>query len=209
MTTGQSDGEGAHEWGQAVPVSSGSPKPGDIITESDFAIVPEPLVGHDVSTPLDEDEPEHTIPPGPLWAMKERRHIQWHLLPAHERHQRIRECLEADDYTLYCIDDGGHHAMIARRVGVAPSGCEYSLIGRISRQRYEELRDEVVPLVNCFDTANRDTTVRGRHRRGHSFLEHHRCRQLRQRRRRPRGIPARHPVPPLQPGASDHCLLRR
>ena len=153
MTAGQSDGKEPHEWGQAVPVSTGSPKPGDIITESDLAISPEPLVGHDVSTPLEEDEPEHTIPPGPLWAMKERRHVQWHLLPAHERHQRIRECLEADDYTLYCIDDGGHHAMIGRRVGVAPNGCEYSLIGRISRQRYEELRDEVVLLVNCFDTA--------------------------------------------------------
>ncbi|HWD56173.1 MAG TPA: hypothetical protein VG346_13690 [Acidimicrobiales bacterium] len=153
MTTGQGDGEEAHEWGEAVPASSGNPKPGDIITESGLAIAPEPLVGHDVSTPLEEDEPEHTIPPGPLWAMKERRHIQWHLLPAHERHQRIRECLEADDYTLYCIDDGGHHAMIGRRVGEAPSGCEYSLIGRIPRERYEELRDEVVPLVNCFDTA--------------------------------------------------------
>jgi hypothetical protein len=153
MTTGHSDGEQAHEFGEAVPVSSGSPKPGDIITESGLAIAPEPLVGHDVSTPLEEDEPEHTIPPGPLWAMKERRHIQWHLLPAHERHQRIRECLEADDFTLYCIDDGGHHAMIGRRVGASPSGCEYELIGRVSRERYEELRDEVVLLVNCFDTA--------------------------------------------------------
>jgi hypothetical protein len=152
MTTGQSD-EDAHEWGEAVPVSSGNPKPGDIITESGEAIAQEPLVGHDVSTPLEEDEPEHTIPPGPLWAMKERRHIQWHLLPDHERHQRIRECLDADDYTLYCIDDGGHHAMIGRRIGVSPSGCEYSLIGRISRQRYEELRDEVVLLVHCFETA--------------------------------------------------------
>lgn len=151
--TGQNDAEEAHEWGEGVPVSSGNPKPGDIITESGPAIAPEPLVGQDVSSPLEEDEPEHTIPPGPLWAMKERRHLQWHLLPAHERHQRIRECLEADDYTLYCIDDGGHHAMIGRRVGVAPSGCEYSLIGRISRQCYEELRDEVVLLVNCFDTA--------------------------------------------------------
>jgi len=70
--------------------------------------------------------------------MKEHRHIQWHLLPAHEQHERIRECLDAGDYTLYCIDDGRHHAMIGRRVGVSPSGCEYSLIGRISRQRYEE-----------------------------------------------------------------------
>jgi hypothetical protein len=154
--TDQSDGqqgEQVHDWGQAVPASSGTPKPGDIITQSGLAISPEPLVGHDMSTPLDEDEPEHTIPPGPLWAMKERRHIQWHLLPSHERHERIRECLDADDYTLYCIDDGGHHAMIARRVGVSPDGCEYSLIGRISRQRYEELRDEIVLLVNCFDTA--------------------------------------------------------
>jgi hypothetical protein len=153
--TGQSDedqSEQVHEWGEAVPASSGHPKPGDIIVESGLVIAPEPLVGHDVSTALEEDEPEHTIPAGPLWAMKEHRHIQWHLLPAHERHERIRECLEADDHTLYCIDDGGHHAMIARRVGVSPSGCEYSLIGRISRQCYEELRDEVVLLANSFDT---------------------------------------------------------
>jgi hypothetical protein len=154
--TGQDDGQEsqqAHEWGQAVPSSSGPPRPGDIITESSLAVTPEPLVGHDVSTPLEEDEPEHTIPPAPLWAMKERRHVQWHLLPAHERHERIRECLELDDYTLYCIDDGGHHAMIGRRVGDSPSGCEYTLLGRISRRRYEELRDEVVPIGDCFDTA--------------------------------------------------------
>ena len=42
----------------------GDPKPGDIITESGLAMTPGPLVGHDVSTPLEEDEPEHTIPPG-------------------------------------------------------------------------------------------------------------------------------------------------
>jgi hypothetical protein len=154
--TGQDDGqqgEQDHEWGEAVPASSGHPEPGDIITDSGLDISPEPLVGHDVSTPLEEDEPEGTIPPAQLWAMKERRHIQWHLLPAAERHERIRECLESGDYTLYCIDDGGHHAMIGRRVGDSPSGCEYTLLGRIARQRYEELRDEIVMLVNCFDTA--------------------------------------------------------
>jgi hypothetical protein len=154
--TGQGDGEQSekvHEWGEAVPASTGQPKPGDIIIDPTFAVAQEPLVGHDVSTPLEEDEPEHTIPPGALWAMKERRHIQWHLLPVHERHDRIRECLEADDYTLYCIDDGRHHAMIGRRIGVSPNSCEYTLLGRISRQRYEELRDEVVLLANCFDTA--------------------------------------------------------
>jgi hypothetical protein len=154
--TGQGDGqqgEKAHEWGEAVPASEGHPKPGDIITDAGFTIAPGPLVGHDVSTPLEEDEPEGTIPPAVLWAMKQHRHIQWHLLPAHERHERIRECLEADDYTLYCIDDGRHHAMVGRRVGVSPEGCEYALLGRVSRERYEELRDEVVLLVNAFDTA--------------------------------------------------------
>jgi hypothetical protein len=154
--TGQGDGEqgeGVHEWGEAVPASAGHPKPGDIIIDPSFSVAQEPLVGHDVSTPLEEDEPEHTIPPSALWAMKERRHIQWHLLPVHERHDRIRECLEADNYTLYCIDDGRHHAMIGRQIGVSPNACEYTLLGRISRQRYEELRDEVVLLANCFDTA--------------------------------------------------------
>ena len=66
--TGQGDGnksEEGHEWGQAAPTSSGPPKPGDIITESGLAMAPEPLVGHDVSTPLEEDEPEHTIPSAP------------------------------------------------------------------------------------------------------------------------------------------------
>ncbi len=85
--------------------------------------------------------------------MKERRHIQWHLLPAHERHDRIRECLELDDYTAYFIDDGRHHAMLARLVGDSPSSAQYTLIGRITRERYEQLRDEVVPIANCFDTA--------------------------------------------------------
>jgi hypothetical protein len=155
--TGQGDGQSGekdHEFGHAVPASSGQPKPGDIITESGFPISLEPLVGADTSTPLEEDEPEHTIPPAPLWVMKERRHVQWHLLPAHERHERIRECLEADNYTLYCIDDGRHHSMIARSVGASPSKCEYILVGRISRKLYEQLRDEVVPLASCFDTAD-------------------------------------------------------
>ena len=141
------------EYEEAAPASSAHPEPGDINTESGLAVIPEPVVGSDVSTRLEEDEPEHTIPPGPLWAMKDRRHIQWHLLPAHERHERIHECLEAGDYTLYCIDDGAHHAMIGRRVGDSPSGCEYTLLGRITRKRYEELRDEVVLLANSFDTA--------------------------------------------------------
>ena len=49
--TGQGDGqqgEQPHEWGEAVPASSGRPKPGDIITDSGLAIAPNPLVGHNL-----------------------------------------------------------------------------------------------------------------------------------------------------------------
>jgi hypothetical protein len=93
--------------GRGGPASSGHPEPGDIITESGLAISPEPLVGHNVSSPLEEDEPEHTIPPGPLWAMKDRRHIQWHLLPAAREARADPRVPRVNDYTLYCIDDGG------------------------------------------------------------------------------------------------------
>ena len=154
--TGQGEGQEGdqhHEWEEAVPASSGRPKPGDIITESGLAVTPGPMVGHDVSTPLEEDEPEHATAGPAVGHERSPTRAMAVLLPAHERHDRIRECLDADDYTLYCIDDGRHHAMIARRVGESPSGCEYSLLGRIARRRYEELRDEVVLLINCFDTA--------------------------------------------------------
>jgi hypothetical protein len=86
------------------------------------------------------------------------------------QHERIRECLEADDYTLYCIDDGRHHAMIARRVGASPSGCEYTLLGRISRHRYEELRDEVVLLVTALTQPPRCDCA-GSPSRGHPLLQ--------------------------------------
>jgi hypothetical protein len=41
--TDEGDGqqsEQAHEWGVAVPASSGPPKPGDIITESGLSMSP-------------------------------------------------------------------------------------------------------------------------------------------------------------------------
>jgi hypothetical protein len=43
--------------------------------------------------------------------------------------------------------------MIGRRVGGAPSGCDYTLLARVTRKQYEDLRDEVVMLVHCFDSA--------------------------------------------------------
>ena len=146
--------DGTHEWGHAIaPGSSARPEPGDIIINADLGIAPEPLVGRDESTPLEDHEPEGTIPPSPLWAMKDRRHVQWHLLPSHDRHQRIRERLGAGDDTMYAIDDDRRHVMLGRRVGSSPGGCEYCLIGRISLERFEQLRDQAVPLVDSFSTA--------------------------------------------------------
>jgi hypothetical protein len=142
------------EWGEAVtPTPSHSAKPGDIVLEPDVARLPAPLVGKDESTPLEEDEPEGVVPPCPLWAMKERRHIQWNLLPGHKRHQRVRDCVGSGDEAIYVIDDGAHHVMLGRRVGARPDECEYCLIGRAPRQRYEDLRSHSVRPADAFADA--------------------------------------------------------
>jgi hypothetical protein len=151
-------GAESHEWGEVVtPASPRRPGPGDIIATSGIRGAPEPLVGDDASTPLEEDEPEGVIPPSPLWAMKEKRHIQWHLLPAHERHDRIRECIGSGDEALYVIDDGRHHAMVGRRVGDAGGGCEYCLVGRVLRERADDLRLQRVPAADAFGGAEQLT----------------------------------------------------
>jgi len=144
-----------HEWGEAIPSSdTRRPEPGDIILNPELKTAPEPLVGDDVSTPLEEDEPEGLIPPCPLWAMKEKRHVQWHLLPSHQRHDRLRDRLGTGSDALYVIDDGRQHATVGRLVGATNDGCEYCLIGRISRERYIELRDEIVPREEAFRAAS-------------------------------------------------------
>jgi hypothetical protein len=131
--------ENDEDYGEAV--SSGErPHPGDIIMDGDAVIAPEPLVGRDESTPLEEDEPEGVIPDAPLWAMKDRRHIQWHLLPHGERHDRIREVIGSDDSIVYVIDDGRHHAMVGRVIGASPSGVRYCLVGRVSRESLAALQ---------------------------------------------------------------------
>lgn len=146
--------EHADEWGEAVtPTPSHPARPGDIVLEPEVARLPGPLVGKDESTPLEEDEPEGVVPPCPLWAMKERRHIQWHLLPGHKRHERVRDSVGAGDETIYVIDDGGHHVMLGRRVGARPDECEYCLIGRAPRQQYEDLRSHSVPPADAFADA--------------------------------------------------------
>lgn len=138
-------------WGEAVtPTSAHTARPGDIVLEPDVARLPAPLVGKDESTPLEEEEPEGVVPPCPLWAMKERRHVQWHLLPGHKRHQRIRDCVGSGDDAIYVIDDGAHHVMLGRRVGARPDECEYCLIGRATLQRYEDLRRRAVRPADAF-----------------------------------------------------------
>ena len=145
---------GSEEWGKLTDPSSTEPvKPGDLVLEPGVARVPQPLVGSDESTPLEEDEPEGTVPPSPLWAMKDRRHTQWHLLPSHERHERVRDCVGSGDEAVYVIDDGRHHAMFGHRVGAHGDEVEYCLIGRVPRQRYEDLKAGRVAPRAAFDGA--------------------------------------------------------
>ncbi|MGH9089911.1 MAG: hypothetical protein ACRDZR_00795 [Acidimicrobiales bacterium] len=142
------------EWGGAVTPTPARPaRPGDIVLEPGVARLPAPLVGRDESTPLEEDEPEGVVPPCPLWAMKERRHIQWHLLPSHKRHERVRDCVGDGDDAVYIIDDGAHHVMLGHRVGAHADECEYCVIGRAPLAWYEELRGRTVRPADAFADA--------------------------------------------------------
>lgn len=157
---GEQHDDRPHEYGEAVAESdTAHPLPGDIVVGPESSVMPEPLVGRAESTPLEDDEPEGTIPPSPLWAMKDRRHIQWHLLPHHERHDRIRAVLGEADGTVYVIDDGRHHVSVGRRIG-SSAECEYCLIGRLPIERYEQLASGAVPALDAFDGAD-ELTVCG------------------------------------------------
>jgi hypothetical protein len=146
------EGDDAH-WGEAVTTAATKPRPGDLAVSPGVGILRDPLVGGEESTPLEEDEPEGTVPPSPLWAMKDRRHVMWHLLPAAERHERLRDCLGSGDGAVYVIDDGRHHVMLGRRVGGVAGECEYCLVGRATRGRYDELRANTAGLADAFDGA--------------------------------------------------------
>jgi hypothetical protein len=146
------------EWGASVtPTPTNPAKPGDIVVEPGVARLPEPIIGSNESTPLEEEEPEGVVPPCPLWAMKDRRHIQWHLLPEHERHERVRDCIGSGDDTIYVIDDGHHHVMLGRRVGVRAGECEYCLVGRAPHEWYDQLRQHAASPANAFDDASEIT----------------------------------------------------
>ena len=92
------------------------------------------------SGPLAEGEPEGVIPPSPLWAMKVARHFQWtHLLTGADGPGRIRARVGEGDEALYVIEDGHHHCVVGRHLGRTGDGCQYSLVARVDKTRYEAL----------------------------------------------------------------------
>ena len=121
--------------------------------------VGEPLPVPDRSSPLDEDEPEGTIPSCPLWAMKDRRHVQWSEIVGFPP-KRIREAFGHGDETVYLIDDGHHHVIVGRKVGTVRDGCQYALVGRTPLSVYEDLRGGRLQPSTSFDEA-RDVALCG------------------------------------------------
>lgn len=113
---------------------------------------PETLVGEDEDTPLDEGE-DSLVPKPVLWALKDHRHIQWHLLPAADRHEEFRESLGPDQHAVYAIDDGADHAMLGHPVGATRDGCDYILVGRITLEQLEDLRQQKVATPDAFTAA--------------------------------------------------------
>ena len=110
---------------------------------------PSPVVE---STPLEEEEPEGTIPPAPLWAMKDRRH--YFGLAGHGDVERIRTAVGQGDGAVYFIDDGHGHCMVGRRVGAPPDGSIYCLVARVSLERYLQIQNGEVSTSEAFSDAH-------------------------------------------------------
>jgi hypothetical protein len=127
-------------------------------TGTDHVVPVSDLPGPEISTPLEheegeqEDETGHSVPPAPLWAMKDRRH--YFALHGHGDVPRIRESFGIGDETLYFIDDGNSHCMLGRRVGKTPDGCVYCLVGRIKMDEYEDLKNGTVRIAEAFSPAH-------------------------------------------------------
>jgi hypothetical protein len=98
---------------------------------------PNPVFVPSTSTSLEEHDPDGVIPPFALWAMKYRRHS--HLFSRAD--VKIRQRFGTGDHTVYVIDDGRDHAMVARMVGTDPDGCTYALVAQITMEAYEQLTD--------------------------------------------------------------------
>ncbi len=111
-----------------------------------------PLTAVGESTPLEEEEHEGTIPPAPLWAMKDRRHFFG--LPGHGDADRIRVCVGQGDGAVCFIDDGRSHCMVGRRVGVSPEGLTYCLIGRVPLDLYLKIANGTRQPAEAFSEAH-------------------------------------------------------
>jgi len=98
----------------------------------------------DGSTPLDVDEPEQVVRTRPLWAMKYLRHGRGGHSSDVPESGRIRwasDVVDADaDASIYVIDDGYDHCMVARMVGASPDGCTYCLVARIRLLDFDDVR---------------------------------------------------------------------
>ncbi len=116
----------------------------------------EPLPEPEESTPLEEHEPEGTIPPVPLWAMKDRRHVQWSEIVGFPP-ERVREAFGEGDDAVYVIEDGHNHVMVGRYVGVVLDGSQYALVGRAPKSVLEGLRSAELQAVHAFDEAHQVT----------------------------------------------------
>jgi hypothetical protein len=111
-----------------------------------------PPIPPEVSNPLEQDEPEGTIPPSPLWAMKDRRHFFG--ARGHGDAERIRAAQGLGDSTVYFIDDGRKHCMAGRRVGSSPDGNVYSLVGRVKLDLYEKIASGEATTTDVFSDAH-------------------------------------------------------
>ncbi len=111
-----------------------------------------PLGAVGESTRLEEEEPEGTIPPAPLWAMKDRRHFFG--LPGHGDADRVRACVGQGDGAVYFIDDGRSHCMVGRRVGASPEGLTYCLIGRVPLDHYLKIANDGTEPAGAFSDAH-------------------------------------------------------
>jgi hypothetical protein len=110
-----------------------------------------PVTAPEDATPLEEHEPEGTIPPSPLWAMKERAHGGIHIF-GHP--SRIRAQTGEGDAIVYAIDDGSEHCMIGRRVGATTDGCVYSLVARVDVATWRALESHAVDGRSAFLAAH-------------------------------------------------------
>jgi hypothetical protein len=112
------------------------------------------------STPLAIGESEGSIPTGPLWAMKYLRHGQYGPLTGHDAPEELRLAVSAGEQTVYVIDDGASHCMVARSVGSAPDGCLYCLVARVKTEDVQDVRDGWTPLSGLF-SLGRELTLCG------------------------------------------------